>query len=90
MTNETNTPTQSGKIIEISYNKALGIIAGAILTAMVGTAFTVARILNTDHFTIIALDSRMDTYETTVNQRLDSVEKKIDYLIDIHLKRQIP
>lgn len=42
------------KIFTISLQKALAIVVGAVLTSVVGTAFTVGSILNSDHFTTLA------------------------------------
>lgn len=46
-------PTKEPKVITISFQKAMAIVAGAILTSIVGTVFTTASVLNSDHFAII-------------------------------------
>lgn len=38
------------KIIQVSFWKAATILASAVLVSIVGTAFTVARVINSDHF----------------------------------------
>ena len=44
---------KSEKIITISFQKAMAILAGAILSSIAGTIVTTATVLNSDHFAII-------------------------------------
>lgn len=56
------------KIFTISLQKAMAIIVGAILTSVVGTAFTVGSILNSDHFTTMANAKEI---EILTNNKID-------------------
>lgn len=49
---------------QISFWKASAIIGGAILVSVVGTAFTVISIANTDHFTLVGLGHRVNALES--------------------------
>jgi len=51
--NETDCP-KTKKTIEISFNWAVTLFVGAILTGLVGGAFSVGTILNSDHFALAA------------------------------------
>ena len=67
--NENNCP-KTKKTIEISFNWAVTIFVGAILTGLVGGAFTVGSILNSDHFTLAAnvedTKELKDNYQTLI------------------------
>ncbi len=47
-----NQTSVSPKQFTINIWTAFGILGGAILVSIVGTAFTIGRTLNTDHFTL--------------------------------------
>lgn len=89
------------KVLEISFNKAIAILAGAVLTSIVGTAFTVFRILNTDHFVLANTVEDVETLKnTTVNKevyraesvalysKVDTMEKNLTEKIDT-ISRQL-
>lgn len=58
---------------EISFSKAMAILVGAVIATAVSTAFTVVRVINSDHFTIISIDSRVSALETEVVPRSEFV-----------------
>ena len=62
--NENNCP-KAKKTIEISFNWAVTVIVGTLLTGLVGGAFTVGSILNSDHFALAATIE--DTQELKTN-----------------------
>jgi len=83
------------KTITISFQKALAILAGSILTGIVATAFTIISTLNTDHFVLLNATQRIDTIEANyvprteleqrlsdICNRLDRLEAKIDRLLE--------
>jgi hypothetical protein len=79
------------KVIEITPKWAVGIIAASALTGLVSGAFGVANVLNSDHFTLLALDNQVaEIKQTYVRQemfadlcaRIDRLEDKIDWLIE--------
>ena len=53
------------KFIQIHIYKALGILAGAVIVSIVSTTFAVVNLLNTDHFTVISLNSTVGAIPTT-------------------------
>ncbi len=59
-----DTPTSSREVT-LNLWAALGIVGAAVLTSVVGTAFTFASIANTDHF---LLKSTVDAVEEIRNQ----------------------
>lgn len=78
------------KIIEIGYWKAVSIVSGAILVSIVGTAFSVGTVLNSDHFALVrAVDDISDlkvvkldkqVYELQyeyIRQQLDEIKKAV-------------
>jgi len=54
------------RVIEIGFWKATSILAGAILVSIVGTAFTLGSILNSDHFLLASTVDRVDEIETVM------------------------
>ena len=46
--------TKQTDYLQVTLWKALSILAGSVLVAIVGTAFTVGGVLNVDHFTVLA------------------------------------
>jgi len=79
--------------MEMSQSKFFAIIIGAIIASAVSTAFALVRVANTDHFTILALEQRVDDVEATIvpraefsrfendlNKRLDRIDIKLDRL----------
>lgn len=79
--------------MEMSQSKFVAILIGAIIASAVSTSFALVRIANTDHFTIIALEQRVDDIEATLvprteftrfendlNKRLDRIDIKLDRL----------
>lgn len=83
-------------IIAIGLWKAFAIVAGAVLVAIVGTAFTVGAVLNSDHFTLVtAIDDiselKTNKQDKTVSdlryqQLLDQNNKMYDALLRIETK----
>ena len=82
---------------QISAWKAISILAGAVLVSIVGTAFTVANTVNSDHFLTVSNTDRISAIEkTTVRQdvlveqlapmRADILEIKAD--IKLHVREQ--
>lgn len=49
--NETNCP-KTKKTVEISFNWAVTVIVGTLLTGIISGAFSVGTILNSDHFAL--------------------------------------
>ncbi len=86
---EENTFTEQ-KIIQVSFWKAFSIVAGAILVSIVGTAFTVGSIVNSDHFLlanttdrVVSLEQntvRKDVYEIQQEQIITSLNEIKDQL----------
>jgi hypothetical protein len=79
---------KSKKIIQIHLHRAIAIVGGAILTSIVGTVFAMLSILNTDHFTLVAVSQevkkvpetyvRKDVYKTEyerICERLTLIEQ---------------
>ena len=50
---------------QISAWKAISILAGAVLVSVVGTAFTVANTVNSDHFLTVSNTDRISAIEET-------------------------
>lgn len=53
------------RVIEIGFWKATSILAGAILISIVGTAFTLGSLLNSDHFLLASTVDKLTLLETT-------------------------
>ena len=90
-----NHETSAQKTIEIGLYKAIAIVATAVLTTAIGTAFTLFSILNADHFTLVSYGTRLDAVEAmvvprnelqvsidNVETRLDRIENKLDRIIE--------
>lgn len=91
MTNDTS----AQKTIEIGLYKAIALVATAVLTTAVGTAFTLFSVLNTDHFTLVSYGARLDAVEevivprnelqisiNNIETRLNRIENKLDRAIE--------
>lgn len=82
------------KTHEVSTNKLIVIVLSSILSTMVVTAFSLLRVANSDHFTVIALGQRVGTLEELVvprsewDQRNEFIVFRLDQidrqLTDIH------
>ena len=78
---------ENKKTYKITTGWAVSIIAGAMLTGLVTGAFSVVGILNSDHFTVIALDSKVKEIETTMVRKdvhelqLQVIDQKVDTLL---------
>lgn len=81
----------SRNTITIPLWKALSIVATAVLTTVVASAFASMRVLNSDHFVLAALGQKVEAIESdyiredqfdTFEKRLDRIEAKIDRLIE--------
>lgn len=80
------------KIIQVSFWKAFTVLSGAVLVSIVGTAFTIGSILNTDHFTLVrAVDDitdlkttklDKDIYELQTQQIINKLQDIEDYIKD--------
>lgn len=83
-----NETRKEEKVIEITINKALAIVTGAILTGLVGGAFTIASVLNTDHFITISNANDIQIIKENYANKGDILEIKrsVDYLVCIHLQ----
>lgn len=74
-------------VYKITPKWAIFIIAGSVLTGMVTGAFGIVGILNSDHFTVIALDSKVKEIETTMVRKdvhelqLQVIDQKVDTLL---------
>lgn len=79
------------KFITIAYNKAIGIIAGLVLSALVSGAFIGLRTANSDHFAVAALVDavesipgtyvRTDVYNAQYSELLrvlQSIDKRLE------------
>lgn len=63
--------------LQISFWKALSVLAGAILVAIVGTSITIGGILNTDHFATIANAKNIELLkEEKVDQDVYDVQQE--------------
>ena len=60
---KTMADTQQTNYLQISFWKALSILASAILVTIVGTAFTVGGVLNSDHFTLVSAIENIERLE---------------------------
>lgn len=80
---------------EITNAKLALIVISTIIGTAVTTAVGLVRVANSDHFTVIALSTRVDTLEDVVvsrnefnqrsifiDSRLDRIESKIDRLLE--------
>jgi hypothetical protein len=82
MTLKKNNPTKYISVMsnersyQISFWRALSIVSGAVLVSVVGTAFTVLNMLNTDHFTLIGLSHRVTALES-VSVRQDVLSEQL-------------
>ena len=66
------------KLYQITPRWAITIIVGAVLTGMVSGAFSVVGILNSDHFTVLALDTKLKEIESSyVRKDVNELEHKI-------------
>lgn len=92
---ETNTPKITTRTIEISLWKAFGILATSIISATGVAIFSTVRILQSDHYALIGLSHRIGILEANntapdvlriqfenTTKRLDSIEAKVDRLIE--------
>ena len=63
--NETIAVMAQEQAYQISAWKAISILAGAVLVSVVGTAFTVANTVNSDHFLTVSNTDRISAIEET-------------------------
>lgn len=79
----------------LSKAKFYGILLSAILSSIVATAVLTVRTLNSDHFSLLALVSRVDRLEkdyvprneyNDLIGRLDRVQGQLTTLINLHIK----
>lgn len=76
-TPETHERYAQQKIIEISYWKAVSIVAGAVLVSIVGTAFTIGSTLNSDHFLLARTVDKVDELDqTTVKEDVYEIQQR--------------
>lgn len=61
--------TTDQQAYQISAWKAASIVAGAVIVSIVGTAFTVFSVLNSDHFLLLSATARLDAIEQTAVRR---------------------
>jgi hypothetical protein len=84
------------KVFKISFKWAVSIVVGALLTGMVGGAFGLVGILNSDHFTVLALDTKVKEIESTyvrkdvndlehrmIEQKLDTILRHFNLMVEI-------
>lgn len=83
----------NGNTYEMSQKKLISIIITAIVATAVSTSFALVRVANSDHFSILALNERVDTleevvvprtefsrFDSDITNRLDRIEAKLDRL----------
>lgn len=71
-----DTQVYERRVIEIGFWKATSILAGAILVSIVGTAFTLGSILNSDHFLLASTVDQLNTLEeNTVRKDVYEVQQ---------------
>lgn len=71
-----DTQVYEKRVIEIGFWKATSILAGAILVSIVGTAFTLGSILNSDHFLLAnTVDQLNSLEENTVRRDVYEVQQ---------------
>ena len=89
MANDLHDTQQGKRVWEITPNWAITTLVGALLTGLVTGAFGVARIANTDHFVLMALDEQVEKIErnyvakeiySDLCKRFDRLESKVDSL----------
>lgn len=81
--------------VKITPTKLGLIIITAILGSAISTTFSLLRVATSDHFAIVALESRTTTIEETIvprgeftrfeqdiNRRLDRIDQKLDKLLE--------
>lgn len=74
---KTMAEAQQTNYLQISFWKALSVLAGAILVTIVGTAFTVGGILNNDHFITLANARNIEVLqEEKVDQDVYDVQQE--------------
>jgi hypothetical protein len=72
------------KTYQLSRGQFVGLLLGAVVTSSVATVFGTVRILNADHFTLIALGSRVDAVEEAfvprgeVTIQLNAIDKRLE------------
>lgn len=73
----TEAPSIIKKEFTISVWTAMGILGTSIIVSVVGTAFTVGRTLNTDHFTLVrTADSVAEIKASYVNKDVYSANQE--------------
>jgi hypothetical protein len=78
--------TQPPKVITIDLNKAVALVATAIITALVGGAFTGYSIAVSDHFRITALAEEVETLDngTVKKEQYQANQEEILRRFDQH------
>lgn len=70
------TSVPAPRTVELPFWKALSILSGAVLVSIVGTAFAVGRVLNTDHFLLArAIDDIAVLKEAKVEQKVYEIQQ---------------
>lgn len=65
--------------IQLSFPKAISILAGAVLTTFVATVFVVAGVANNDHFTLISVrDLATKLEQTKVDAQVYQADQRTD------------
>lgn len=84
------------KTYTISAKWAISIVVGALLTGMVSGAFGLVGILNSDHFTVLALDTKIREIESNyvrkdvndlehkmIEQKIDTLLRHFNLMVDV-------
>lgn len=74
-----NTPDQ--RVFSISFARLMAIIAGAVITSAIGTAFAISRTSISDHFLLVSVSADVERLNVETVKR-DVYNADIQYIKD--------